>query len=284
MAKQKQNHSCAHCGGGGFWSNLWENVRRTFGMGRRTERMEYVALGLIDANPYQPREYVLDEPHQDLKASIEKYGVIVPIIVSRQGARYRLVAGQRRVKAARELGFKYIPAVVRSLESQEVMEVSYLENLHREDLTKIDVVKMFDRIRRRYKIDEGDVAEAMGLDINELRDARKLLDLPVPALEALRAGMINEETAKLVAQIKDPDAQLEVIELVYGQKMDMDMTREFVNRIVRKEASYVTTDDGAHFHAPSCPFAQLIPEDRRQKYYTKKEVTKRGKIPCMQCL
>ena len=76
--KKKQNHSCAHCGGGGFWSNLWENVRRTFGMGRQTERLDYIALDLIDANPYQPRQYVLDEPHEDLKGSIEKYGVIVP--------------------------------------------------------------------------------------------------------------------------------------------------------------------------------------------------------------
>ncbi len=278
-------HVCSHCGGNGLWRSVLEGLKRVFFWKRREDRLMYIPVDRIDLNPFQPREYVLDEPLDSLRKSIEKYGVIVPIIVNRQGRRYTLVAGQRRLRAARELGFRYVPAIVRSLNPRQMMEVSYLENLHREDLSKIDVVQMFDRIHRKYpRIAEADLAEAMGLKVDELRRARSLLELPIPALEALRAGMITEGHARIVAEIEDPDTQLEVIEMIFNEKMGVEDTRAFVDRVLRKEPAYVTFDQAAHFHAPSCPFAQLIPEDRKMKFYSKKEVAGRGKIPCMQCL
>jgi ParB family chromosome partitioning protein len=278
-------HTCSHCGGNGIWRGIVDGFKRVFGFKRKQDRLMYVPTDRIDANPFQPREYVLDEPLADLKQSIEQYGVIVPIIVNKQAGRYTLVAGQRRLQASRELGFKFIPAIVRSLNPRQMMEVSYLENLHREELSRIDVVQMFDRIHRKYpKIEEVDLAEAMGLQVDELKKTRGLLDLPVPVLEALRANMISEEQAWLLATISDPDAQLEVIELAYNEKLSLEDTKEIVDRVTGREANYVTADQSNHYHSPSCPFAQLIPEDRRMKFYTRKEVAGRGKIPCMQCL
>jgi ParB family chromosome partitioning protein len=278
-------HACTHCGGNSVWRTITDGVKRIFRLKRQEDRLMYIPVDKVDQNPYQPREYVQEEPLADLKRSIEQYGVIVPIIVNRKNKRFTLVAGQRRLAAARELGFKFIPAIVRSLNPRQMMEVSYLENLHREELSTIDVVQMFDRIHRKYpKIEEPDLAEAMGLKVDELRHARSLLDLPIPALEALRAGMITEGHAHMVKEISDPDAQLEVIEMVFNEKLGVEETKELVDRVLHKEASYVTAEQAAHFHAPSCPYAQLIPEDRRQKFYSKKDVTSRGKIPCMQCL
>jgi ParB family chromosome partitioning protein len=228
---------------------------------------------------------VIEEPLGDLRKSIEQYGVIVPIIVNRHASRFTLVAGQRRLQAARELGFKFIPAIVRTLNPRQMMEVSYLENLHREELSKVDVVMMFDRIHRKYpRIEENEIAEAMGLKVDELRHARTLLDLPIPVLEALRANMISEGHARAISAISDPDAQLETIEMVYNEKLGLEETQELVNRMTNKAAAYVTADQAAHFHAPTCPFAQLIPEDRKLKFHSKKEVARKGKVPCMQCL
>lgn len=278
-------HVCSHCGGGGFWATFKEAMRRVFTFKRKEDRLMYIPIEKIGQNPFQPRESFLEEPHDNLKKSIEQYGVIVPIIVNRQGSRYTLVAGQRRLQAARELGFKYVPAIVRTLNPRQMMEVSYLENLHRENLSSVDVVQMFDRIHRKYpKIDERDMAEAMGLKVDELQHARTLLDLPIPVFEALRANMITEGHARLLSQISDPDVQLEVIEMVFNEKLGIEETEELVTRIVRKEPSYITADQSAHFHSPSCPFAQLIPEDRKLKFYSKREVARKGKIPCMQCL
>lgn len=279
-------HVCGHCGGHSLWRNVINGIKRVFGLKRKEDRLEYVPVEKITANPFQPREYVLDEPLADLKKSIEQYGIIVPLIVNKEGGRYSLVAGQRRLQAARELGFRFVPAIVRSLNSRQVMEISYMENLHREELSKIDVVQMFDRIHRKYpKIQEGDLADAMGLQVDELRRTRGLLDLPVPVLEALRANMISEEHAQMIAAgIDDPDAQLETIELIYNEKLGLEESKELIDRVGGKEPAYVTAESSAHFHSPACPFAQLIPDDRREKFYSRKEVAKRGKMPCMQCL
>jgi len=278
-------HVCNHCGGNSLWRGFVDGLKRVFRLKRQEDRLMYVPVEKVDQNPYQPREYVIDEPLGDLKKSIEQYGVIVPIIVNRHSGRFTLVAGQRRLQAARELGFKFIPAIVRSLNPRQMMEVSYLENLHREELSKIDVVMMFDRIHRKYpRIEENEIAEAMGLKVDELRHARTLLDLPIPVLEALRANMISEGHARVISAISDPDAQLETIEMVYNEKLGLEETQELVNRMTNKDAAYVTADQAAHFHAPTCPFAQLIPEDRKLKFHSKKEVARKGKVPCMQCL
>lgn len=279
-------HACGHCGGNSLWRGFIDGIKRLFGGKRRRDRLDYIPVDKITANPFQPREYVLDEPLAELKKSIEQYGIIVPLIVNKEaGGRYTLVAGQRRLQAARELGFRFVPSIVRNLNSRQVMEISYMENLHREELSKIDVVQMFDRIHRKYpRIEEADLAEAMGLKVEELKKTRGLLDLPVPTLEALRANMISEEQAMLVCTISDPDAQLEVIELVYNEKLSYEDTKEIVDRVTGREANYVTTDQAAHYHSPACPFALLIPEDRRMKFYTRKEVVGKGKVPCMQCL
>jgi ParB family chromosome partitioning protein len=278
-------HACNHCGGNSLWRGFMDGLKRVFKVKRQEDRLMYIPVEKVDQNPYQPREYVIDEPLGNLKKSIEQYGVIVPIIVNRHSGRFTLVAGQRRLQAARELGFKFIPAIVRTLNPRQMMEVSYLENLHREDLSQIDVVMMFDRIHRKYpRIEENEIADAMGLKVDELRHARTLLDLPIPVLEALRANMISEGHARVISAISDPDAQLETIEMVYNEKLGLEETQELVNRMTNKEAAYITADQAAHFHAPTCPFAQLIPEDRKLKFHSKKEVARKGKVPCMQCL
>ena len=200
-------HVCNHCGGNSLWRGFVDGVKRVFKFKRQEDRLMYIPVDKVDQNPYQPREYVVEEPLGNLKKSIEQYGVIVPIIVNRHSGRFTLVAGQRRLQAAREVGFKFIPAIVRTLNPRQMMEVSYLENLHREDLSQIDVVMMFDRIHRKYpRIEENEIAEAMGLKVDELRHARTLLDLPIPVLEALRANMISEGHARIISAISDPDA------------------------------------------------------------------------------
>jgi ParB family chromosome partitioning protein len=278
-------HVCNHCGGNGLWRGFIDGLKRVFKFKRTEDRLMYIAVEKVDQNPYQPREYVVEEPLENLRKSIEQYGVIVPIIVNRQNKRFTLVAGQRRLQAARELGFKFIPAIVRTLNPRQMMEVSYLENLHREELSKIDVVMMFDRIHRKYpRIEETEIAEAMGLKVDDLRHTRTLLDLPIPVLEALRANMISEGHARIISAVSDPDAQLETIELVYNETLGLEETQEMVNRMTNKEAAYITADQAAHFHAPTCPYAQLIPEDRKLKFHSKKEVARKGKVPCMQCL
>lgn len=280
-------HLCRHCGTGGFWSAIGRGFRSLLRPSRKEDRLLYIPIDEIQHNPYQPREYVVEAPHATLRASIEKYGVIVPIIVNRDHNRYVLIAGQRRLMAARDLGMKMIPAIVRTLATREMMQVAALENLHRESLNPIDLVLMLDRLRPRCPgVSEADLAATMGLKPEEVARGRSLLKLPVPVQEALRAGMITDAQAEVIAEIEDSNVQLEVVEMVYNAGPDMgdEDLRGVVDRIVRKEPSFVTTDGSPHFHASHCPYAIGIPDDRREKFYTKREAGRRGKVACMQCL
>jgi len=90
-------HLCRHCGSGGFWSGVGRFFRSMARPSRREDRLQYIPIDEIQDNPFQPREYVVEAPHATLRASIEKYGVIVPIIVNRDHGRYVLIAGQRRL-------------------------------------------------------------------------------------------------------------------------------------------------------------------------------------------
>ena len=148
---ETNKHVCNHCGGNSVWRNFLDGIKRVFKAKRQEDRLMYIPVETVDQNPYQPREYVMENPLESLRKSVEQYGVIVPIIVNRHGSRFTLVAGQRRLQAARELGFKFIPAIVRSLNLRQMMEVSYLENLHREELSKVDVVEMFDLLSEAYE-------------------------------------------------------------------------------------------------------------------------------------
>jgi hypothetical protein len=96
--------------------------------------------------------------------------------------------------------------------------------------------------------------------------------------------MISEEHAPILAEIHDPDTQLEMIELVYQEKLSPEDAREAVDRLLRKEPPFVTSDGSVHFHAPHCPYAVLIPGPQRVAFCSKKEGARRGKLACMQCL
>ena len=280
-------HLCRHCGTGGFWNGVGRFFKKLARPSHNEDRLQYIPLAEIQDNPYQPREYVVEGPHATLRASIEKYGVIVPIIVNRDHGKYVLIAGQRRLMAARDLGMTMIPAIVRTVSTREMMQVAALENLHRESLNPIDLVLMIDRLRPRCPgVSEADLAATMGLKPEEIARGRAMLKLPVPVQEALRAGMVSEPQADIIAEIEDANVQLEVVEMVYnaGPEMTDEDLRGVVDRIVRKEPSFVTTDGSPHFHASHCPYAIGIPDDRREKFYTKREAGRRGKVACMQCL
>src|SRR5258705_923198 len=124
------DHLCKHCGSGGFWSALGRGFRSLLRPSRREDRLSYIPVDEIQDNPHQPREYVVEGPHASLKASIEKYGVIVPVIVNRDHGRYVLIPGHRRLLAARGPGLKMIPPLSRPPSPPRMIRAPTPANLH----------------------------------------------------------------------------------------------------------------------------------------------------------
>lgn len=285
--KNSTSQGCPFCHNQArWWDYLTAGARHLFS-GKNRDRLMSLSVEKIDDNPYQPRRFIrMEESYENLKTSVREYGVIVPIIVNRKNkGRFTLVAGQRRLRAAREVGLTHVPAIVRRLSLRKMMEIAYLENLHREDLSSIDVVKMFDRIRRRYPgLDSNGLASTMGLDVHKLEEARELLKWPALLQEALQGALIDVDRAHVLLELKDERVLQECLEIVSMGELSLEETREMVDRVLRKEPPYVAAEGSRHFHAPSCPYAQLIPEEKRSSFYSKKEALRRGKIACMQCL
>lgn len=282
---------CHFCGeflaytSGGQSKPILTAIKRFFA-GKRRQQAEllFIPAEKIEANPYQPREMVDKKTLSSLKKSMQQYGIIVPLIVKREGAGFQLVAGQRRLMAARELGMKFVPAIVKDLTVREIMEVSYLENLHRIDLTLIDNVQMFERICQEYpEIGRERLAAMLGLELDTIARNRDMLKFPVILQEALRRGMIDDNHARHLKTL-DKQQMLHALEEIHRRRLDAEETEELVNRILKKKPKYVASRDGLHFHKSDCAYAKLLDPNEIHCYYSKQEALGGGKRPCMTCL
>lgn len=286
----KDAKKCKHCGESLSFYTIKESPLLNFFtrfFSRRhigTEELVRIPLTKIEANPFQPREVIPHGSLQDLKNSISQYGIIVPIIVTKNNGSYQLVAGQRRFVAARELGMKYIPAIVRKLSIKEMMEVGYLENLHREDLNILDKVQCFERIANEYpEIGRENLAAMMGININDLDRMKDILKLPMLLQEAIRAEMLTEKHAGVLKEIPNRKLLLKAVEEVYKKRLSLADTEEYVNYLLRKNPRYISSQQSSHVHLPTCEYVKHIPDVERVLYYSRREAQTFGKLLCLQC-
>lgn len=179
-----------------WWERLFHRSRRG--------RFRYIATKRIVPNPFQPREDLdIGSPEfERLEASVRHFGVIVPLLVRRVSRRtWQLVAGQRRLEAARRAGVPRVPAVEFALSDRELQEVAYLENMHRRNLNALDDIRAFLRLvetdpDRNWQ----SLAARLGCDLREIRARRRLMDLPVLLQEAVARGVLAPEQAEAVAE------------------------------------------------------------------------------------
>ena len=150
-----------------------------------------VAVADIEPNRGQPRHVFDEEKLRELADSIREHGVVSPLIVSElDGGRYRIIAGERRWRAARMAGLKKVPVVVRAADAQEIMEVSLIENLQREDLNIIEEAKGYLRLQEEFGLTQEQIARRVGKSRPGIANALRLLHLPAPVLELMAEGKL----------------------------------------------------------------------------------------------
>ncbi len=150
----------------------------------------------IEALPDQPRRRFRDEALAELAASIREAGVLQPLLVSKDGDRYRLIAGERRLRAARLAGLSAVPVVVRQATSKDAFVLALVENLQREDLDPVEQARAFDRLVRDHAMSQEDVAKRVGKDRTTVTNSLRLLKCSVAVLKALEAGQVSEGLAR----------------------------------------------------------------------------------------
>ncbi len=175
--------------------------------------VSHIAVELIDPNPFQPRKTFRDEGIEELKNSILKQGLLQPVVVRPAGERFELILGERRLRATKAAGLATIAAQIRVVESsEEMLELAILENVHREDLTPIELAQAIVRLQQQYTLTQEVVAEKMGMSRAHIANLVRLLKLPSRIQQALTEGKLTMGHARALLSVVDEGEQLDLFE------------------------------------------------------------------------
>ena len=205
--------------GRGLDALFGSNPQRATGAGATTapgSEVKEVPVASIKPNRHQPRTHFDPAGLEDLAASIKSHGLAQALLVTESGlpGEYELVAGERRLRAAKMAGLATVPCVVKKLSNRDRFEVALVENIQREDLNALEEAVALDGLMREYSLTQEDVANAIGKSRSAVANTLRLLRLHESVQTALRGGQITEGHAKVLAGIAEHAEQLRLLELV----------------------------------------------------------------------
>jgi ParB family chromosome partitioning protein len=191
--------------------------------------LAHLKIDQIKPNPYQPRTAVDEERLAELSASISEKGIIQPVVVRQAGEKFELVAGERRFLAAKRLGLEKIPAVITGkLSKEDMMELSLVENLQREDLNPIDVACGYKRLMEECGLTQHMVASKIGKDRSSIANTLRLLSLPQEVQKLISSGALSEGHARAILSLSTDGERLELSRRVLAEGLSVRRTEELV--------------------------------------------------------
>jgi len=198
------------------------------------KRDSVVDLKINDISPNngQPRKIFNDESLNELASSIEENGVIQPIIVQRKGDGYRIVAGERRWRAARIAGLSVIPAIVRDLSDRETMEQALIENIQREDLNPIEEASAMQNLLKTHKLTQEQLAKKLGKPRATIANTIRILNLDESLQEFVSRGDLSEGHAKVILGLKEKEDQRKVADVIMARDMNVRQSEVFVKKYI----------------------------------------------------
>lgn len=207
-----------------------------------TGRLIELPLGRIEPNPRQPRKRFPAEQIEALAESIRAQGVIHPLVVRphpEAPQRYQLVAGERRLRAVRLLGWQWAPALVREVPDEQLLEAALVENLQREELTPIEEATAYRTLLDQYGYTQDTLAGQVGKDRSTIANLVRLLSLPLSLQEDLEAGRLTTGHARALLAIPEPDRQVALRNVIVERGLSVRETERLVNR-ARKSRTNAT--------------------------------------------
>lgn len=201
------------------------------------EIVEDIAIGLIDNNPNQPRKNFDPTALSELAQSIKMYGVIQPILVTKKGERYMIVAGERRFRASKLAEKKTIPAIVKDFTESQIKEIALLENIQRQDLNPIETAKAMKELMDSYNWTQEALADRLGKSRSGVANTLRLLSLCPEVIELIEKGKLSAGHARSLVVVTNPEVQLKLANQVVNSKLtvrDMENAVKEVSKENRK--------------------------------------------------
>lgn len=188
----------------------------------------------IEPNPYQPRKIFRDAEIEELVNSVREKGIITPLLVSKVENGYRLIAGERRWRAAQKAGLKRVPVVVRETTPIESLEIALIENIHRKDLNPIEEALAYKRWLEDTSTTQEELAKRIGKDRSTITNMLRLLNLPQVIQEDLIEDRMTMGHARVLAGLKTPEEQIEIRGLIVNKSLSVRQAEELVRKGLKK--------------------------------------------------
>lgn len=199
---------------------------------QREESSAQVELPItaIETNPYQPRQGVEEASLEDLSASVAEHGVLQPVLVTQTATGYRLIAGERRLRAAEMAGLERIPAVVRTATESEQLAWALIENLQRADLNSMEEARAFQRLIDEFGLTHEEIAHRVGRARPTITNTLRLLELATRVQEAIENGQVTEGHGRALGGVADHHLQEDLLKIVLARALSVRQTEELVRR------------------------------------------------------
>nr|WP_276578721.1 ParB/RepB/Spo0J family partition protein [Staphylococcus aureus] len=235
----------------------------------KDEQIKQIDISDIKPNPYQPRK-TFDENHlNDLADSIKQYGILQPIVLRKTVQGYYIVVGERRFRASKIAGLKYVSAIIKDLTDEDMMELAVIENLQREDLNAIEEAESYQRLMTDLKITQQEVAKRLSKSRPYIANMLRLLHLPKKIADMVKDGRLTSAHGRTLLAIKDEQQMLRLAKRVVKEKWSVRYLENHVNEL--KNVSSKSETDKVDITKPK--FINQQERQLREQYGTKVDIS-----------
>lgn len=218
------------------------------------ERLVELDIDLIDPNNHQPRTRFSEEKLRELAASIKTNGIVQPVVVRRRGLRYQLIAGERRWRAAQLAGLSKIPAIIRDVADSQLLELSLIENIQREDLNPIEEAHAYQRLIEGLRLTQEEIAQRVGRDRSSVTNYLRLLKLPQEIQKLVEDEKLSMGHARALLALPSPQQQKHVASEILSRSLSVRETERMIQRLLTTGGKRKTTS--AHVGDPNIRAAE----------------------------
>ena len=197
--------------------------------------VETLKITEVEPNREQPRKNFNEDALLELADSIKQYGVIQPLIVQKKADHYEIIAGERRWRAAKMAGIKEIPVIIKDYSDQQVMEISLIENIQREDLNPIEEAMAYKNLMEEFHLKQDEIAEKVSKSRTTVTNSMRLLKLDKRVQQMMIDDMISAGHARTLITIEDPDAQYNIATKIFDEKLSVRETEKLVKLLQKPE-------------------------------------------------
>lgn len=235
----------------------------------KDEQIKQIDISDIKPNPYQSRK-TFDENHlNDLADSIKQYGILQPIVLRKTVQGYYIVVGERRFRASKIAGLKYVSAIIKDLTDEDMMELAVIENLQREDLNAIEEAESYQRLMTDLKITQQEVAKRLSKSRPYIANMLRLLHLPKKIADMVKDGRLTSAHGRTLLAIKDEQQMLRLAKRVVKEKWSVRYLENHVNEL--KNVSSKSETDKVDITKPK--FIKQQERQLREQYGAKVDIS-----------